>query len=219
MPKRGQRHAGEHIRGYLGPVDRQQPPHRGQRPQPSSLAPPTRARQRLTTARFPAVSDSFIIPPPGPVSCGHSSLRILPAARLHDGGTLDADTVEGAAGTPPQRLPRAASPRRTRRSSGRTTRCDPQPEGRGRFVPRSVDGRRAPRVCWRSSDGWVGSAAGSIGWQLVWTRPAIRPCARLSIGATRCSTTRNVRPAALSCAEGRPTSRTSPRGRRVQGCR
>ena len=26
-------------------------------------------------------------------------------------------------------------------------------------------------VCWRSSDGWVGSAAGSIGWQLVWTRP------------------------------------------------
>ncbi len=51
-----------------------------------------RARQRLTTARFPAVTDSFIIPPPG-VSYGHTSPRILRAARLHDGGTLGADTA------------------------------------------------------------------------------------------------------------------------------
>ena len=49
----GQRQAGEHIGGYLGPVDRQQPPHRGQRPQPSSLAGPRRIRQRHSTPRFP----------------------------------------------------------------------------------------------------------------------------------------------------------------------
>ena len=57
----------------------------------------------------PAVSGSFIIPPP-PVSCGHSSLQIL-AARLQDGRTLEADTAGELTGTPSQRRPRAASPR------------------------------------------------------------------------------------------------------------
>ena len=49
----GQRQAGEHVRRYLGPVDRQQPPHRGQRPQPSSLSAPTRIRQPSHHRPFP----------------------------------------------------------------------------------------------------------------------------------------------------------------------
>ena len=59
----GQRHAGEHVRGYPGPVDRQQSLHHGHCPQPSPLMATARSRHRLAPARFPAVSDSLIIPP------------------------------------------------------------------------------------------------------------------------------------------------------------
>ena len=60
----GQRQAGEHVRGHPGPVDGQQPPHHGQSPQPSPLVATARNRHHLAPARFPAVPDSLIIPPP-----------------------------------------------------------------------------------------------------------------------------------------------------------
>jgi len=69
-----------------------------------------RARQRLTTARSLRIRIRSSSRRQG--SCVHSSLRILCAARHHHGGILGANAVEGAAETPQQRLPRAASPRR-----------------------------------------------------------------------------------------------------------
>ena len=105
----GQRQAREHIRGYLGPVDRQQPPHRGQRPQPSSLAGPRRIRQRHSTPRFPCgfgfvhhpAATRFVRSQQPPDS------RRPPPGRSDPGGGHRG----GATGTPSQRRPRAASPR------------------------------------------------------------------------------------------------------------
>ena len=57
----GQRHAGEHVRGYPGPVDGQQPLHHGQCPQPAPLAATARSRHRLAPARFPAVFSDWSI--------------------------------------------------------------------------------------------------------------------------------------------------------------
>ena len=106
----GQRQAGEHIRGYLGPVDGQQPPHRGQRPQPSSLATPRRIRQRLTT----------------PVSCGSGFVH-HPAASRVVRSQQTPDSARAAASTPARSVARPRGVIATHLGRPPTTTCATAP--------------------------------------------------------------------------------------------
>ena len=59
----GQRYAGQHVRGYLGPADGQQPAQHRKRPQPRSQRAPAPIRHSAhLRPHFPAVPDPAIIP-------------------------------------------------------------------------------------------------------------------------------------------------------------